>query len=39
LYRNLKERYFGGRWLNLIRCGGDLVRLPDGVPYGPLSEA
>lgn len=39
LYRNLKERYFGGRWLNLIRCSGDIVRLPDGVPYGPISEA
>ncbi len=39
LYRNVKEKYFGGRWLNLIRCGSDIVRLPDGVPYGPISEA
>lgn len=39
LYKNLKEKYFGGRWLNLIRCSGDIVKLPDGVPYGPISEA
>jgi hypothetical protein len=39
LYRDLGESYFGGRVLNLIRCGGSIVRLPDGVPYGPISEA
>ena len=39
LYRNLKEGYFGGRWLNLIRCSGDIIKLPNGVPYGPISEA
>lgn len=39
LYKNLQERYFGGRWLNLIRCSGDITRLADGVPYGAISEA
>ena len=39
LYRELGEDYFGGRSMNLIRCGGDIVKLPDGTPYGPISEA
>ena len=39
LYRHLQEKYFGGRWLNLIRCGGSIIRLNDGTPYGPISEA
>lgn len=39
LYRGLGDDYYGGRVLNLIRCGGAIVRLPDGVPYGPISEA
>lgn len=39
LQRKLGESYFGGRVLNLIRCGGSIVRLPDGVPFGPISEA
>ena len=39
LYRELGEDYFGGRSMNLIRCGSDIVRLPNGTPYGPLSEA
>lgn len=26
--------------LNINRCGGgNIVKLPDGVPFGPLSEA
>ena len=39
LYRLLQEKYFGGRWLNLIRCGGSIIKLGDGTPYGPISEA
>ena len=39
LYRELGEKFFGGRSLNLIRCGGEIVRLPDGTPFGPISEA
>ena len=39
LYRELGEKYFGGRFLNLIRCGGSVSILPDGTPFGPLSEA
>jgi len=39
LYQKLGEDYFGGRSMNLIRCGGDVVRLPDGTPFGPISEA
>lgn len=39
LYRHLQEKYFGGRWLNLIRCGGSIIKLGDGTPYGPISEA
>ena len=33
------EHYFGGRSLNLFRCGDAIVRLPDGTPFGPISEA
>ena len=39
VHRALGDDYYGGRTLNLIRCGGNVVRLPDGVPYGPISEA
>ncbi|HAG04152.1 MAG TPA: hypothetical protein DCG28_01820 [Lachnospiraceae bacterium] len=39
LHKALGEKYFGGRFLNLIRCGGDIIKLPDGTPFGPLSEA
>ena len=39
LYREIGEKYFGGRFLNLIRCGGTITKLPDGTPFGPLSEA
>ena len=39
LYRELGEDHFGGRVLNLIRCSDSIVRLPDGVPYGPIAEA
>ena len=39
LLKNLGDKFFGGRTLNLIRCGGQIVRLPDGVPFGPISEA
>ena len=39
LLKNLGDKFFGGRALNLIRCGGQIVRLPDGVPFGPISEA
>ena len=38
-YKNLGEEMFGGRAMNLIRCGGSIVKLPNGVPYGPISEA
>lgn len=37
--REIGDNYFGGRNLNLIRCGGSIVKLPDGTPYGPISEA
>lgn len=39
VYRNLGDKFLGGRALNLIRCGGKIILLPDGVPYGPISEA
>lgn len=39
IFRELGDTYFGGRNLNLIRCGDNIVRLPDGVPFGPISEA
>jgi hypothetical protein len=39
LHGELGEKFFGGRSLNLIRCGGEIVRLPDGTPFGPISEA
>ena len=38
IYKKIGERFFGGRMLNLIRCSDSVVRLPDGVPYGPISE-
>lgn len=37
--REIGEKYFGGRSLNLIRSGSSVVTLPDGTPYGPISEA
>ncbi len=39
LYSNIGDKYYGGRCVNLIRCGGRIVKLQDGVPYGPISEA
>ena len=39
VYRNLGDKFLGGRALNLIRCGGKIILLPDSVPYGPISEA
>ena len=39
LSRELGEDYFGGRVLNLIRCSDSIVKLPDGVPFGPIAEA
>lgn len=39
LLKNLGDKFYGGRALNLIRCGGQIVRLPDGIPFGPISEA
>ncbi|MBR1442523.1 MAG: GH3 auxin-responsive promoter family protein [Firmicutes bacterium] len=39
LYKEIGEKYFGGRFLNLIRCGGVITKLPDGTPFGPISEA
>lgn len=39
LFRHLGEEYYGGRVLNLIRCGNNIKRLPDGIPFGPISEA
>lgn len=38
LLKNIGDSFFGGRALNLIRCG-IIAKLPDGVPYGPISEA
>lgn len=39
LLKNIGDKFYGGRALNLIRCGGKIVRLPDDVPFGPISEA
>lgn len=39
LIDELGEKFFGGRVLNLIRCGKSIVKAPDGVPFGPISEA
>lgn len=39
LYRELGEKYFGGRSLNLSRCSDEVRIMPDGIPFGPLSES
>ncbi len=39
LYKTIGDKYYGGRCVNLIRCGGAITKLPDGVPFGPISEA
>ncbi len=39
LYRETKDGVYGGRTLYIIRCGGTITTMPDGVPYGPISEA
>ena len=33
------EKYYTGRGINLIQCGGSLKKLPDGLFWGPISEA
>ena len=38
LFRELGERYFKGRSLDLARCSDTVRIMPDGVPFGPLSE-
>ena len=37
-YHELGENYFGGRSLNLFRCSDTIQIMPDGIPFGPLSE-
>ena len=39
LYKAIGDKFYGGRCLNLIRCGGSIVKQPDGIPFGPISEA
>lgn len=38
LYHELGEKYFRGRSLNLARCSDTVRIMPDGVPFGALSE-
>jgi hypothetical protein len=38
LFDELGEGYFGGRPLNLARCGDTVQVMPDGVAFGPVSE-
>ena len=38
LFHALGEKYFGGRSLNLARCSDTARIMPDGVPFGALSE-
>ncbi len=39
MYKILGDDFFGGRSLNLLRAGNSIVRLENGIPYGPISEA
>ena len=33
------EAYYTGRCINLIQCGGSFKKMPDGLMWGPISEA
>jgi hypothetical protein len=38
LLRMLGDDFYGGRSLNLTRCSNSVVKMPDGIPFGPISE-